>query len=140
MEVREKRVKEDNSYMFKRLTSHYPLIYDGTPEPKTSGDWSRGMKKLFDTLQCPEEWKVGFTVFYLKDKADLWWTTVKERKHEPGFNWSKFKELIKDHFYLVSLQKVKENEFMQLQQREHERTGACLKVYGALSFRPGLCS
>jgi len=42
-------------------------------------------------------------VFYLKDKADLWWATVKERQHEPSFNWTKFKELIKDHFYLVSL-------------------------------------
>jgi len=28
--------------------------------------------QLFDALQCPNEWKVGFTVFYLKDKANLW--------------------------------------------------------------------
>ena len=34
----------------------------------------------------------------------------------PGFDWRRFKELIKDHFYPMSLQKVKENEFMQLQQ------------------------
>jgi len=72
MEVREKKVEEDNSYMFKRLTSHYPLIYDGTPTPKSFEDWIRVMEKLVDTLQCPEEWKVGFAVFYLKDKADLW--------------------------------------------------------------------
>jgi len=30
------------------------------------------MEKLFDALQCPEEWKVGFIVSYLKDKEDLW--------------------------------------------------------------------
>ena len=48
------------------------------------------MEKLFDVLQCPEEWKVGITVFYLKDKADLWWATVRERQHEPGFDWNKF--------------------------------------------------
>ena len=74
------------------------------------------MEKLFDVLQCPEEWKVGFAVFYLKDKADLWWATVRERQHEPGFGWGKFKEMIKDHFYPTSLQMAKENEFMQLQQ------------------------
>ena len=34
-EVREKRVKEDNSYMFKRFASHHPPIYNGTPNPKT---------------------------------------------------------------------------------------------------------
>ena len=41
---------------------------------------------------------------------------MRERQHEPGFNWGKLKELIKDHFYPTSLQKAKENEFMQLQQ------------------------
>ena len=46
MEVREKRVKEDNSYMFKRLVSHNPLIYNGTPNPKTFEDWIRGMEKF----------------------------------------------------------------------------------------------
>ena len=55
-------------------------------------------------------------MFYLKDKANLWWATMRERQYEPGFDWRKFKELIKDHFYPVSLQKVKENEFMKLQQ------------------------
>jgi len=73
---------------------------------------------LFDALQRPEEWKVGFAVFYLKDKVDLWWATVHERRYEPRFDWKGFKEFIKDHFYLVSLQKKKENEFIQLHQGE----------------------
>jgi len=55
-------------------------------------------------------------VFYLKDKVDVWCLTVRERQYEPGFNWVKFKKLIKDHFYPVSLWKAKENEFMQMQQ------------------------
>jgi len=37
------------------------------------------MEKSFDALQGPEEWRAGFTVFYLKDEADLWWATVRER-------------------------------------------------------------
>jgi len=86
MEVKEKGVKEDNSYMFKRFASLNPPIYDVSLDPKTFKDWIRGMKKLFDMLQCPEEWKVGFAVFYLKDKANLWWAIVRERWHELGFN------------------------------------------------------
>jgi len=31
-----------------------------------------------------------------------------------GLGWGNFKEMIKDHFYPTSLQKAKENEFMQL--------------------------
>jgi len=59
---------------------------------------------------------VGFAVFYLKDNADLWCATVRERQHEPGFDWNKFIEMIKDRFYPISLQKAKDGEFMQLQQ------------------------
>jgi len=89
--------------MFKRFASHHPPAYDGSPDLKTFEDCIRGMEKLFDALQCPEEWKVGFAVFYLKDKVDLWWATVRERQNEPGFDWNKFKEIIKDHFYPIFL-------------------------------------
>jgi len=40
---------------------------------------------------------------------------VRERQCEPGIGWDKFMEMIKDHFYPISLQKAKEGEFMQLQ-------------------------
>jgi len=38
MEVREKRVEEDDSYMFKRFESHHTPIYDGIPNPKPFKD------------------------------------------------------------------------------------------------------
>ena len=41
---------------------------------------------------------------------------MQERLHELGFGWKRFNEQIQNHFYPVSLQKAKENEFMQLQQ------------------------
>jgi len=61
----------------------------------------------------PRGVKVGFCS--VLDKVDLWWAIVRERQHEPGFGWSKFKELTKDHFYPISFQKARENEFMQSQ-------------------------
>jgi len=108
MEVWKKRVEENNSYTFKRFASHRPPIYDSTPDPKIFEDWIRGIEKLFDVLQCPKEWKLGFTIFYLKDEADLWWVTVRERQYKPRFSWDKFKEMIKDYFYPISLLKAKE--------------------------------
>ena len=55
MEVRKRRNEGDNSYIFKRLASHNSPIYNGIPDSKTFKDWTRGMEKLFNTLQCPEE-------------------------------------------------------------------------------------
>ena len=103
METKEKKTEEDNSHMFKRLASHNPLIYDVVLDSRALEDCIWGMEKLFDALQYPEEWKVRFMVFYLKDKADLWWVTVRERQHGLRFSWKMFKELIKDQFYLMSL-------------------------------------
>jgi len=74
-----KKIEEDNSYMFKRLTSHNPLVYDSTPNPKAFEDWIQGIEKLFDALQCLKEWRIRFAVFYLKDEADLWWATMQQR-------------------------------------------------------------
>ena len=53
-------------------------------------------------------------MFYLKDKANLLWATIRERQYEPRFDWSKFKEMIKDHFNPISLYKAKEGEFILL--------------------------
>ena len=50
MDVKEKKVEEDNLYMFKCFASHHPPVYDGTPNPKTFEDWITGMEKLFDAL------------------------------------------------------------------------------------------
>jgi len=97
MKVKERTVEEDNLYMFKRFARYNPPVHNGTPDPKAFKDWIGGMEKLFDALQWLEEWKVGFAMFYLKDKVNLWWATVRERQHEPGCDWKGFKGLIKDY-------------------------------------------
>jgi len=34
-EAKDRKVEDDNSYMFKRFASHNPPMYGGTPDPKT---------------------------------------------------------------------------------------------------------
>ena len=41
---------------------------------------------------------------------------MRNRQHEAGFGWRELKDLLKNHFYPVSLYKSKENEFIRLQQ------------------------
>ena len=63
------------------------------------------MEKLFNALKCPEEWRVGFVMFYLMDIAHPCWATMQERQYDLGFYWKRFKELIKDHFYPCRLRR-----------------------------------
>ena len=81
---------------------------------------------------------MGFTVFYLEDKANLWWATVRGRQYKPGFDWDKFKEMIKDHFCPISVQKDKEGEFMQLQQGNMSILEYDLKFMKLSRFDKGL--
>ena len=71
VEAKKKKTEEDNSHMFNRLTSHNPPVYNGALDLNGSEDWIWGMEKLFDALQCPEELRVRFVIFYLKDNANL---------------------------------------------------------------------
>ena len=89
--AKEKKDRRGNFHMFKRLASHNPPVYDYAPNPKAFKDLIRGMEMLFDALECPEKWRVGFAVFYLRDEANLWRATVQERHYEPGFDCRKFK-------------------------------------------------
>ena len=50
MEARERAPFEDNSHMFKRITSLHPPTYDGAPNPKAFEDLMRGMEKLLNAL------------------------------------------------------------------------------------------
>ncbi|XP_057247408.1 uncharacterized protein LOC130589830 [Beta vulgaris subsp. vulgaris] len=99
-------------------SSHHlnPPSYDGKPDPVAFEDWINRIDQLFETLQCPEKWRVDFAVFYLTGQASLWWKIVKEKKNEPGFGWSKLQDLMRDKFYPPSLRKQKEDEFLHLQQ------------------------
>jgi len=61
---------------------------------------------------------------------------VRERQYEPWFGWIKFKEMIKDHFYPISLQKAEEGEFMQLQQGSISVLRYASKFIELLRFAP----
>ncbi|XP_057250605.1 uncharacterized protein LOC125497568 [Beta vulgaris subsp. vulgaris] len=117
-ESRRKVVTNENesATMFKKFSSLNPPLYDGKPDPVAFEDWINRIDQLFETLQCPEKWRVDFAVFYLTGQASLWWKIVKEKKNEPGFGWSKLQDLMRDKFYPPSLRKQKEDEFLHLQQ------------------------
>ena len=61
---------------------------------------------------------------------------MRERQPERRFDWNKFKEIVKDHFYPISLQKAKEGEFMQLQQGSMSVLKYASKFTELLRFAP----
>ncbi|XP_074314487.1 uncharacterized protein LOC141649704 [Silene latifolia] len=108
--------EDEGMKYFRKMASYNPRTYNGKVDPVVFEDWVRGMDKLFEAVNCPDKWKVGFVVYYLVGQADLWWETVKEKRNEEGFGWAEFKELLRSKFYPVSLRRQKEEEFNSLRQ------------------------
>jgi len=83
-----------------------------------------------------QEWRIRFVRFYLSDEANLWWATMRNQQYESKFGWNNFKELLKNRFYLVPLQKAKEDEFVHLQQRRMSVSEYASKFMELLHFTP----
>jgi len=86
-EKKDDRDEDDGSNLLNKLTNLHPSTYNEATDPQGFEEWINDMEKLFDTFQCLDKWRVRFDAFYLKVKADLWWTTVKEKQNEPKFGW-----------------------------------------------------
>ena len=57
--------------MFERLAKVKPPYFKGQSDPTFLENWIREFEKLFEVVNCPEDMRVGQTVLYLKDEANL---------------------------------------------------------------------
>ncbi|XP_057532918.1 uncharacterized protein LOC130810811 [Amaranthus tricolor] len=106
--------EDDEGKFYKRLSSHQPPKYDREPDPVRFEDWIAEMEKLLEAINCPSRMKVKLAAFYLPGTAELWWRTVKQTVIDS--TWEQFIKKLRDQFYLPSLQRKKENEFLFLRQ------------------------
>ncbi|XP_021743407.1 uncharacterized protein LOC110709493 [Chenopodium quinoa] len=99
----------------RKQSDNKPPTYQGEPDPTILENWLREFEKLFGSVGCPENSKVGCATYYLKGEADLWWQQNEATiKALPGFNWTMFQEKIRDKFYPSFLHKQKAEGFSNL--------------------------
>ena len=55
---------------FKKLS---PPSFEGTTDPMIAEHWITEMEKVFIYMRCPEEEKVDYVMYMLKDRAYGWW-------------------------------------------------------------------
>ena len=54
-------------------------VYDGKYDPVELKEWVRGIEKIFNVVEVPDEKKVNIGTFYLTVEAGFWWNIVKDR-------------------------------------------------------------
>ena len=60
-----------------------PPTFRGTANPSELDEWMRELDKIFTTMKCPEEYKVGLATHLFTGEADCWWDSAKPSQSEP---------------------------------------------------------
>ena len=96
-----------------------PPKFRGTANPSELDEWMRELDKIFKTMMCPEEYKVGLATHLFTGEADYWWDSAKPSDEEDKANpltWEKLKERMNEQYYPRDVQRAKEVEFSNLTQ------------------------
>ncbi|XP_031120825.1 uncharacterized protein LOC116024062 [Ipomoea triloba] len=103
--------------MAKLVAERNLTIFLGQEDPLILEEWMRVFDKMFDAIDCPAEQRVDIAVFYLQQRADIWWAAVGPNlRQSPAFGWEAFKEALREKFYPEHVRTAKYDEFLHLRQ------------------------
>ncbi|XP_059639273.1 uncharacterized protein LOC132281596 [Cornus florida] len=80
--------------------------------------WIKKVKKLFETVGMPEEFKVCMASSLLFDEADHWWDIIKARHNVGTMTWQVFEEHFYAQYFRQVVRESKLQEFINLSQRD----------------------
>ncbi|KAF3786730.1 hypothetical protein EJ110_NYTH24743 [Nymphaea thermarum] len=98
--------------------SLHPPNFHGKGTADDAEAWIRGIEKIFTTLSVPDNKKVQYGTFMLKEDAEEWWLTqrkVKFANHEA--TWREFKEVFTHAYIPAFTREQRMQKFLDLRQR-----------------------
>ncbi|XP_020271651.1 uncharacterized protein LOC109846819 [Asparagus officinalis] len=90
--------------------------FEGTTDPMIAEHWITKMEKVFTYMRCPEEEKVDYAIYMLKDRG--WWQMQVRTLGEKAYklSWEEFKKIFYKKYFPLTVHKQKEQEFQKLEQ------------------------
>ena len=86
-------------------------------KPPTLAQWLNEIEKAFALVQVRADQKIGFTMYFLKNKANYWWESVRALKNVEVIIWERFIELFLEKYFSNYMQNQMELQFFELKQR-----------------------
>lgn len=93
-----------------------PPKFQGGADPLKYEEWMRRMENLFEIMECPGRFKVALATYQFEGEVEFWWGTVKPRGGEDPMTWDRLKELMDRQYYPTDVRRMKEREFLSLNQ------------------------
>ncbi|XP_063941914.1 uncharacterized protein LOC135149896 [Daucus carota subsp. sativus] len=103
---------------FKSFQAVKPPEFRGTQDPVEAQSWLKEMEKAFTLAVVPEEKKVEYASYFLKDEANYWWESACALEEGEVIAWDRFKKIFLDKYFPRYMRTRMELKFFELKQEE----------------------
>ncbi|XP_065853186.1 uncharacterized protein [Euphorbia lathyris] len=146
---------------FQNVQAHAPLVpsfdrnleglrrlgaetFKGTLDPEEAEVWLIKVEDVLNSMNCPLESRVRYTVTLLAGDALIWWKAVMRGRDDQAVTWEDFRNLFNDKYCSQEYRDEKQMEFMNLKQNEmsiaeYENRFAALSRYAPLMTEDERC-
>ena len=138
MEILERLARRDeNRNRLGEFQHLKPPVFSGTSNPLEAEDWITAMEKAFQAMECVDTEEVNFAVYMLQSSAFEWWDAHK-RSYPENFQVTRtiFKEAFNKKYFPESVKRMKEKEFLDLNQRSKSVTDYEIEFSRLARFAP----
>jgi len=109
--------KDANRNRLAEFRNLNPPSFSRTANPLVAEDWITAMEKASGAMGCTESEKVTYAVYMLQSSAFEWWDAHKKLYPEDlEITWNIFKDAFYKKYFPESMKRMKEKEFLELNQ------------------------
>ena len=107
-----------------RFNKQKPRSFEKATIPVDAENWISHLEKIFDVLDCGDQYKARLAVYKLEGDALSWWKSYKQAKGgDPWLitlTWTAFKELFFLQFFPLAEQERLKRDYHSIRQRANE--------------------
>ncbi|KAL4373525.1 hypothetical protein AHAS_Ahas05G0090500 [Arachis hypogaea] len=95
-----------------------PPAFNGSTAPAEANNWFQAVERVLQIQHVPYDKFMEYATYQLVGEAQQWWQGKRRLLHQQNMNitWALFKEAFYKKYFLESIKKARELEFLQLKQ------------------------
>ncbi|KAL5560704.1 hypothetical protein UlMin_036915 [Ulmus minor] len=99
--------------------------------------WLDNLVLEFNLQDIPQEYRVDFATYLLRDAAREWWDTMRVAYDVPNMQWQTFEQLFREYYIPIAYTQLKAKEFYRLEQGDMTVMEYHVKFTELSKYAPG---
>ncbi|PWA61372.1 zinc finger, CCHC-type, Retrotransposon gag domain protein [Artemisia annua] len=109
-----------------------PRSFSSTNTPVDAENWIAHIEKIFEVLDCGDEFKARLAGYKLEGDALNWWKAYKQAKGDEfilTMTWADFRDVFFTQYFPLAEQQKFEREYHTIRQEDRETTNEFMKRF-----------